>query len=144
MRDQAPSWSWASHNGGIIHFDFSYDEDETMPEVICDILDCSTTPAIPRLNPFGEILSAQLMLRGPTRKAWFKPSTSNIFLFPGHTYAKTQIMAPENETITVEEALQVHMTDFRVRHPDVNLIEEPEAIHGMDYRNTCGKCDETV
>ncbi|KAE8315424.1 HET-domain-containing protein [Aspergillus transmontanensis] len=141
---QAPSWSWASLNGGIIHFDFSFDEDEIIPEVICDILDCSTTPALPRLNPFGEILSARLMLRGPTRKAWFKPSTSNIFLLPGHTHAKTLAMTVEDEQITVEEALQIHLDNFRVKYPDVDLIEEPAATHGTNYRNICGKCDETA
>ncbi|KAB8264981.1 hypothetical protein BDV32DRAFT_145016 [Aspergillus pseudonomiae] len=141
---QAPSWSWASLNGGIIHFDFSFDEDEIIPEVICDILDCSTTPALPGLNPFGEILSARLMLRCPTRKAWFKPSTSNIFLLPRHTHAKTLAMAIEDEQITVEEALQIHLDNFRVKHPDVDLIEEPAATHGTNYRNICGKCDETA
>lgn len=144
MGYQAPSWSWASLNGGIILFDFSYGEDETVPEVICDILDCSTTPKFPGPNPFGEILSAQLRLRGPTRKAWFKPSTSNIFLLSEHTCAKSEIMAPKNETVTIEEASQMHMDDFRARHPDVNIIEEPEAIHGTDHRNVCGKCDETA
>ncbi|GIJ83162.1 hypothetical protein Asppvi_001681 [Aspergillus pseudoviridinutans] len=139
---QAPSWSWASLNGGIIHFDFSYDEDETIPEVICDILDCSTTPAFPGLNPFGEILSGQLRLRAPTRKAWFKPSTSNVFVL-SEVICGTEVVDLKNGTITLEEAFQIHADDFGLRHPDVNLTEEPEAMHGTNYRNTCGTCDET-
>jgi hypothetical protein len=34
--------------------------------------------------------------------------------------------------------------DFRQRHPDVNMTEEPEAMHGTNYRNMCGTCDETA
>ncbi|BDD61134.1 hypothetical protein MAP00_006205 [Monascus purpureus] len=142
-RYQAPSWSWASLNGGTIHFDFSYDEDKTMPEVICAILDCSTMPAFPELNPFGEILSAQLRLRAPTRKAWFKPSTSNVLVLSEHI-CETEVVDLKNETITLEEALQIHVDDFRLRHPDVNITEEQEAMHGTNYGNMCGTCDETA
>jgi hypothetical protein len=142
-RYQSPSWSWASLNGGIIHFDFFYDEEETIPEIVCDILECSTMPAFPRLNPYGEILSAQLRLRAPTRKAWFKPSTSNVLVLSEHT-CETEVVDLINESITLEEALQIHVDDFRQRHPDVNMTEEPEAMHGTNYRNMCGTCDETA
>lgn len=140
---QAPSWSWASLNGGIIHFDFSYDEDETGSVIICDVVDCTTTPAFPRLNPYGEILSALLRLRAPTRKAWFKPSTSNVLVLP-ENISGTEDVDLMNGSITLEEALQTHVKDFRLRHPDVNMAEEPDAMHGTDYRNMCGTCDETA
>ncbi|KLJ05883.1 hypothetical protein EMPG_10684 [Blastomyces silverae] len=145
-RYQAPSWSWASLKGGIVHFGFSYgeEEEETIPRVICEILDCSTTPAFPELNPFGEILSAQLRLRAPARKAWFKPSTSNIFVLSDYACEKSKTVTLKNETVGFAEALQIHMNDFRLRHPDVNTTEDPEALHGVNSRNICGTCDETA
>ncbi|PWY82694.1 HET-domain-containing protein [Aspergillus eucalypticola CBS 122712] len=143
-RYQAPSWSWASLKGGIVHFDFSYGEEDTMHRVICDILDCSTTPASPRLNPFGEILSAQLRLRAPARKAWFKPSTSNIFMLSKYSCESSKVTTLENGKANLAEAFQTHVDDFKLRYPDVNLNEEPEATHGADSRNMCGICDETA
>ena len=140
---RAPSWSWASLTGGIIHFDFSYDEDETSSEIVCDVLDCTTTPAFPSLNPYGEICSAQLRLEAPTRKAWFKSSTSNVLVLPGHI-SGTEGVDLTNESIALEEALQTHVDDFRSRHPEVNTTEGPDALHGTDYRNMCGTCDETA
>ena len=142
IRYRAPSWSWASLDGGIIHFDFSFD-DETPPEVVCDVTDCSTKPTFPRLNPFGEILSAQLSLKSPTRRAWFKPSTSNIFLLSGSITSMSTIWTPDDCMMTFEEALQEHTDDFVSAHPDLDLIEDPEATHGTNFRNICGTCDET-
>ncbi|PGH01354.1 hypothetical protein GX51_05286 [Blastomyces parvus] len=144
-RYQAPSWSWASLKGGIVHFGFSYDDDdETIPRVICEILDCSTTPAFPALNPFGEILSAQLRLRAPTRKAWFKPSTSNVFVLSDSACEKSKPVTLKNEKVSFAEALQKHVNDLRLKHPDVDTTEDPEALHGDDHRNICGTCDETA
>ncbi|PLB42132.1 HET domain-containing protein [Aspergillus candidus] len=140
---QAPSWSWASLKGGMVYFDFSYGEEETTPRVICEILDCSTTPTFPELNPFGEILSAQLRLRAPARKAWFKPSTSNVFVLSDYACDQPKGMAPKDEKVSLVEAFQIHVKDFRLRYPDVNTTEEPEAVYGTDPRNMCGTCDET-
>jgi len=145
VRYRAPSWSWASLEGGVIHFNFSFDdEDEAVPEVICDIIDCSTTPTYPELNPFGEVLYAQLRLKAAVRRAWFNPSTSNIFLLSVPTSAGSRITVPHNEeSITISEASAKHIDDFMARYPDVDLGDEPEAAYGTDYRNMCGTYDET-
>lgn len=38
---RAPSWLWASVEGGIVHFDFSFDdEDESEPEIVCEVMEC--------------------------------------------------------------------------------------------------------
>ncbi|GLA44096.1 hypothetical protein AnigIFM63309_002357 [Aspergillus niger] len=115
-----------------------------MHRVICDILDCSTTPASPRLNPFGEILSAQLSLRAPARKAWFKPSTSNIFILSNYSCESSKVTTLENGKAKLAEASQIHVDDFKLRYPDVSMNEEPEATRGTDSRNMCGICDETA
>ncbi|KAJ5312331.1 hypothetical protein N7508_003161 [Penicillium antarcticum] len=144
LQYRAPSWSWASLDGGIIHFDFSYDdEDKAAPTMICDILGRLTTPAYLGLKPFGEISSAQVKLHSPVRVAWFNPSTSNIFLLSESTFAKSKSLAPENEAITFEETWQHHMNEFILKHPDVDISgDESEATHGTDFRNMCGTHDE--
>ncbi|KAJ5737200.1 uncharacterized protein N7483_002325 [Penicillium malachiteum] len=40
---RAPSWSWASVEGGKINFDFYYDEEDEEPrEILCDILEATS------------------------------------------------------------------------------------------------------
>lgn len=139
---RAPSWSWASIEGGIIHFDFSYDEDETMPEIVCDIVDCSTVAMYPDLNPFGEVLSGTLTLRTAARRAWFNPSTCNLFLLPRSTSFQAGVFESTEQKITIDQAWKRHVDEFRSKYPDIDLNEEPEASHGTDHRNTCGQPDE--
>jgi hypothetical protein len=145
VRYRAPSWSWASLEGGVVHFDFSFDdEDEDVRDVICDIIDCSTTPASPELNPFGEVMSSQLRIKAAIRWAWFDPSTSNILLLPLSATVGSRISVPYNEeSITIAEASKRHVDSFKAKYPDVDLGEEPEAVYGTDYRNMCGTYDET-
>lgn len=141
---RAPSWSWASVEGGMIEFDFCYDEeDEELPKIICDILDCSTKPALPHLNPFGEILSAELKLQGPTRLAWFNPTTSNVLILPGHVTSALTTLNTQNPVTTYEEAFKTHTEEFMATHPDEDIAEDPELFDGTDYRNVKGTCDET-
>ena len=145
VRYRAPSWSWASLEGGIIHFNFSFDdEDEAAPDILCDIVDCSVAPTAPELNPFGEVLSARLIVKAPVRRAWFKPSTSNIFLLSASTSAESaSAVSRDEDIISVAEASARHTEDFKARHPDEDLSEDPEATHGTDFRNMCGTHDET-
>ncbi|RFU26341.1 hypothetical protein B7463_g9998, partial [Scytalidium lignicola] len=142
---RAPSWSWASLEGGIIHFNFSFDdENEDVPDVICDVIDCSTRPISPKLNPFGEIASAQLRIKAVVRMAWFNPSTSNIFLLSVSISAGPRIIVPNNEElITIAEAEARHIDDFVAKHPDVDLVEDPGATNGTGFRNMYGTYDET-
>ncbi|KAF2095515.1 HET-domain-containing protein [Rhizodiscina lignyota] len=128
VRYRAPSWSWASLEGGVIHFNFSFDDEyEAAPDVICDIIDCSTTLRSPELNP-----------------TWFNPSTSNIFLFPVSASVGSRTTLPYNEeVITIAEASTRHIEDFIAKYPDVDLGDEPEAAYGTDSRNMCGTYDET-
>jgi hypothetical protein len=143
MRYRAPSWSWASVDGGVINFNFSFDdEDGDVLEVVCNIIDCSTTSKSPRLNPFGEVLSARLCMAGSVRKAWFYPSTYNIFLLPSlsSTPSRTTILLDE-ESISFAEALKRYRDEFKARHPDIDLDEDPDAVNGDEYM--CGKYDET-
>jgi hypothetical protein len=145
VKYRAPSWSWASLEGGVVHFDFSYDDkDEDVPDVICDIVDCSITPTAPELNPFGEVISAQLRIKAVMRWAWFDPSTSNIFLLPLSATVRSKLNVPYNEnSITIAEALTRHINGFKAKYPDVDLGEDPGAVYGTDYRNMCGINDET-
>ena len=141
---RAPSWSWASVEGGMINFDFYYDEeDEELPRIICDILDCSTKPGLPELNPFGEILSGELKLQGPTRLAWFNPSTSNVLILPESTSAIATAFGTEKSVTTYEKAFKTHTEEFMAAHPDEDIAEDPELFDGTDYRNVRGTCDET-
>lgn len=63
---RAPSWSWASIEGRVtmVHerqdpgYDYQYESD-----LCCEILDCKTEP-VSDLNPFGEVKSGYLILRG--------------------------------------------------------------------------------
>ncbi|KIW89594.1 uncharacterized protein Z519_09750 [Cladophialophora bantiana CBS 173.52] len=144
-RYRAPSWSWASLEGGVIRFNFSFDdEDATVPDIICDIIDCSTAPISPELNPFGQVLSARLRLKAAVRRAWFNPSTHNIFLLSVSTSSESRIIVPHNEElISFDEASTRHIDEFLARHPDVDLDEDPEATYGTDYRNMCGTYDDT-
>jgi hypothetical protein len=144
-RYRAPSWSWASLEGGVIDFDFSFDdEDEDVPDVVCDIIDCWTTPTSPELNPLGEVMSARLRIKAVVRWAWFDPSTSNIFVLSLSATVGSRISAPYNEElITIAEASTRHVDGFKARYPDVDLDEEPEAVHGTHYGNMCGTHDET-
>ncbi|KAF4958748.1 hypothetical protein FSARC_10939 [Fusarium sarcochroum] len=135
---RAPSWSWASLEGGIIHFDFDFnDEDEPEPEVICEVTDCSTETRFPDRNPFGEVISAYLRLRGFVRNAWFNPQTSNVILLP---IFKGDSL---DDVMSYDEAWKEHVEDFKAQHPDVDLEDDPEAVYGTDYNNTTGIHDES-
>jgi hypothetical protein len=58
--------------------------------------------------------------------------------------AGSTIELPYNgETITVAEAATKHVNDFMAKYPDVDLNEVPEATHSTDYRNMCGRHNET-
>ncbi|KAI1391540.1 HET-domain-containing protein [Hypoxylon trugodes] len=139
---RAPSWSWASLEGGVIHFDFSFDdEDEPEPEIVCEVVECSTTAKFPDLNPLGEVLYAQLTLRGSLRMAWFNPKTSNVILLhdpiPDDHDRLDKVVEP------YEEAWKRHVVEFKARHPDIDIEEDPEAVNGTDYDNTNGRSDES-
>ncbi|KAF4435882.1 HET-domain-containing protein [Fusarium austroafricanum] len=85
---RAPSWSWASLEGGFIYVDFvfNYEQGKT-PKIVCDVIECSTTPKFPEGNPFGEVISAYLKLRGSLRTAWFYPQSSSVcFVDPETVY----------------------------------------------------------
>ncbi|KAJ5611442.1 hypothetical protein N7528_008547 [Penicillium herquei] len=140
---RAPSWSWASVEGGKVNFDFYYDEDEAPRKVLCDILECSTLPAHPKLNPFGEVSSAHLRLQGPARLAWFNPITSNVFILPESTSLASTALDMGDSVITFEEALQKHTDEFVKAHPDEDIAEEPELLNGTYLCNVEGICDET-
>ena len=142
---RAPSWSWASVEGGIIRFDFHFDEEDAMvPEVVCEIIDCSTVPRSAERSPFGEVCSARLRVKAAVRRAWFNPPTNNIFLLSASTSIGSITPVPhDKELITFAQASKEHFDSFRARHPDVDLCEEPEATFGTDLRNMCGKHDET-
>ncbi|KAI0142290.1 HET-domain-containing protein [Hypoxylon sp. NC0597] len=141
---RAPSWSWASLEGGIIHFDFSFDdEDEPEPEIICEIKECLTTLKFPDLNPFGEVLSGCLRLSGPLRRAWLNPLTSNVILLRDFTSEDHGCLDGGGAVIPYEEAWEKHIKDFKADHPDIDLKEDPEAVYGTDDNNTNGRCDES-
>ncbi|KGO48966.1 Heterokaryon incompatibility [Penicillium expansum] len=148
IKYRAPSWSWASLDGGVIHFDFYYDdEDEKSPDVICEIMDCSTKATSPKLNPLGEILSAQLILKSPIRRAWFNPATSNLFILPGPITSMTTALTMDECLITFEQSSQKHAKDFIDANIDSDVVEEdPEAtyLHKTYFRNMLGRSDETV
>ncbi|KAJ5928311.1 hypothetical protein N7466_007267 [Penicillium verhagenii] len=148
IKYRAPSWSWASLDGGVVHFDCYYDdEDEESPDVICEIMDCSTKATFPKLNPLGEILSAELTLKGPIRRAWFNPATSNIFILPGPITSMAAALTVDDCPITFEEASQKHAKDFGDAGIDPEIVaEDPEAtyLHGTYFRNMLGRSDETV
>lgn len=133
---RAPSWSWASLDGGIVHFEVSYDDDdEPKMDVLCDIIECETTPKYPDRNPFGEVTAAHLVLRAAMRKAWLDPSTSSvIFLLEER---------PDDLCISFEEAWNGHVRVFVERFPETDLAEDPEDVHGTDHRNTRGTYDES-
>ena len=144
---RAPTWSWASVEGGVIYFTFSFDrenEDYDNPDVVCDIIDCSTTPTSPELNPFGEVMSAQLRLRAAIRRAWFDPSGKNVFLVPTANCAESSTaIPPGQELITFAEARIRHVDAFKAKCPNINLDEEPDAPYRTDAYNICGICDES-
>ncbi|KAI1408131.1 HET-domain-containing protein [Hypoxylon sp. FL1857] len=139
---RAPSWSWASLEGGVIHFDFSFDEeDEPEPEIICEIVECSRSVKFPDLNPFGEVLSASLRLRGWLRRAWFNPLTSNVILFDDSSHGDHNGL--DGAAIPYEEAWNKHIEDFKAEHPEIDLKEDLDAVYGTDDNNTNGRCDES-
>ncbi|KAJ5722929.1 hypothetical protein N7488_000964 [Penicillium malachiteum] len=141
---RAPSWSWASVEGGKLKIEFYYDEEDEEPrKVLCDILECSTLPAHPELNPFGEVSSAQLRLQGPARLAWFNPITSNVFILPESISLASTALDMGDSVITFEEALQKHTDEFVKAHPDEDIAEDPELLNGTCFRNVEGICDET-
>jgi hypothetical protein len=141
---RAPSWSWASIEGGVVWFNFSFDnEDESAPEVVCEIAACSTAPKSAELNPFGEVLSAHLKLKAAVRQAWFSPPTKSVYLLPALFAGDTTLILNNQAVDTFVEASKRHINDFAARHPDVDISEDPEAVHGTDVRNMCGRHDET-
>ncbi|KAM0413609.1 hypothetical protein ACHAPD_006847 [Fusarium lateritium] len=133
---RAPSWSWASIEGGMIEFD-----DIFAPifeaVVICKILECSTTPRLNQ-NPFGEVVSGHLKVRGWLRIAWFYPETSNLFLLP-----LSNVEDHGKSIISHQEGYEQYMKDFVAMHPDIDLNDRPEVLHGTWNTNTAGICDES-
>jgi len=141
----APSWSWASVEGGMIDFDFYYEEEfDEPPEVLCDIISCSTEPADAEVNPFGETVCGQLDLQGPTRFAWFNPVTSNVLIIPDPVPSIGTDLCAKQSVTTFEEAFKNHKDEFMAAYPDEDIAEDPELFDGTDYRNVRGRCDETA
>lgn len=141
-RYRAPSWSWASLEGGIVHTDFSFDDEyETPPEVVCDVVHCSTIPKYPDTNRFGEVTSAQLTVRGPLKKAWFDPATRNVLF--DTALASGDHACLQEEPGAFQEAWERHLADFMVRNPDVDLEDDPSAADGCWYGNILGTRDES-
>ncbi|OBS26051.1 hypothetical protein FPOA_06581 [Fusarium poae] len=133
---RAPSWSWASVEGGMIVF---YDLFQPMYGVtlICRVVECSTTPRLSQ-NPFGEVISGHLKVKGWLRTAWIYPETSNLVLLPildGEGGGKS--------TISQQECYEQFVEDFVAKNPDINLNERPEVLHGTWNNNTVGSCDES-
>ncbi|RGP81364.1 beta-hexosaminidase 2 [Fusarium longipes] len=132
---RAPSWSWVSIEGAVIAFNDIF-APVFYPRVECEILECSTTPKSDN-SPYGEIVSAHLKIRTVLRVAWFFPQTSNLVLIP------VSDGDDEQESImTHQEAHNQYNKDFVKRHPDVDLRDRPEVLHGGWLDNTVGVCDE--
>ena len=85
---RAPSWSWASVEGGVVEYDrfpkvlaigdsLEQDGEEWMSEIIT----VTTTPSYGNDNPFGEIEpgAGRLVLRTKLRRAWWHPPSNSIF-----------------------------------------------------------------
>lgn len=128
---RAPSWSWASIEGGVICFNDIF-APVHYPITICEIIECVATPKTEE-NPFGEIVSGYLELRGPVRKGWVFPQTSNLVLLPTSDSG--------NILLSCEDAYKQHIEDFVTQHPDVDL--DDETLHGTWNNNTVATCDES-
>ncbi|RBR08256.1 uncharacterized protein FIESC28_10290 [Fusarium coffeatum] len=128
---RAPSWSWASIEGGVICFNDIF-APVHYPITICEILDCVPTPKTGG-NSFGEIVSGYLKLRGPVRRAWVYPQTSNLVLLPN--------LDRDNSIISCQDAYKQHIEDFVTRYPDVDL--DDETLHGSWNDNTVATCDQS-
>ncbi|PCD28546.1 unnamed protein product [Fusarium graminearum] len=133
---RAPSWSWASIEGGMIQFDEVFAPIyNTAP--ICKVLDCSTTPKLAQ-NPFGEVVSGQLKVLGFVRTAWFYPQTSNLVLLP-----MSNAEGGDESIMSHEEGYNKYIEDFIAVNPNVDFKEDPEVLHGTWNNNTFGTRDET-
>lgn len=85
---RAPSWSWASVEGGMVKYDrlpnVKGDDTSRRQEVqewMSEIVAVTTTPRFGMDNPFGEIEagSGRITLRKKLRRAWWHPSSLSIF-----------------------------------------------------------------
>ncbi|CAG7556422.1 unnamed protein product [Fusarium equiseti] len=128
---RAPSWSWASIEGGVICFNDIF-APVHYPITICQIIECIVKPKIEE-NPFGEIMSGYLKLRGPVRKAWVFPQTSNLAL---HLTSDSG-----NILLSYQDAYKQYIEDFVTQNPDVDL--DDETLHGTWNNNTVATCDES-
>jgi hypothetical protein len=139
---RAPSWSWASLKGGLIHFDHTYDHDadEAAADVVCEILECSTTPVLPEINPFGEIRSAHLRIRAPARKAWFSPAVSGVLVFRDGTGQEPGFENVEDATITLEDARNKEADSFKRKCPNVDVEEDSNATYGIRDETAYDEC----
>ena len=128
---RAPSWSWASIEGGVICFNDIF-APVHYPITICQALECVVTPKTGG-NSFGEITSGYLKLRGPLRRAWVYPQTSNLSLLPTSDSG--------NSILSYQDAYKQHIEDFVTRYPDVDL--DDETLHGSWHDNTVATCDQS-
>jgi len=128
---RAPSWSWASIEGGVICFNDIF-APVHYPITMCEIMKCIVT-AKAEENPFGEIISGYLVLRGPVRKAWVFPQTSNLALLPTSDSG--------DSILSYQAAYKQHFEDFVTQNPDVD--PDDETLHGTWNNNTVATCDES-
>ncbi|KAH7174965.1 heterokaryon incompatibility protein-domain-containing protein [Fusarium flagelliforme] len=128
---RAPSWSWASIEGGVICFNDIF-APVHYPITICEIIECFTTPKVEE-GSFGEIISGSLKLRGPVRRAWAFPQTSNLVLLPTSDSG--------NSIPSCQDAYRQHIEDFVAQNPDVD--PDDETLHGAWNDNTVTTCDES-
>lgn len=133
---RAPSWSWASIEGGMIHFDEVFEPIFNI-HPICEILECSTTPKLGQ-NPFGEVVSGQLKVLGFVRTAWLYPQTWNLILLP-----VSNAEGRDNSIVSHQESYDKYIEDFIAAYPEVDFKEYPEFLHGTWIANTFGTRDET-
>lgn len=149
---RAPSWSWASLDGGVIDIDFTYrdgheSEDENEPRVICDIVDCSTTPLNARVNPLGEITGGQLTISAPVKWAWFVPSSRYIYMVPYQPHFPIRNLDAVTEAttmLTLEETKAHYANSSTPTIPSYDPAEYPDVEHNAEFTIMAGLRDETA
>ena len=72
---RAPSWSWASIEGGISYDDDLLFDGTDLRNLKCSFISCETKLRSEG-SPFGEVLSSSLTLKGLLRQAWLMPGNN--------------------------------------------------------------------
>lgn len=141
---RAPSWSWASVEGGVVDYDRfptvaadERDREKDEEEWLSEVISVDTTPRYGSDNPYGEIEpgAGHLILRTRLRRAWWHPPSHSIFR---QSCAPTPSRSPTSSSDDLSDDESIAASSAK-ETMDVSEVESGSEIKNGPQTNADGE-----